>query len=564
MRRWLDETHGVAFELLRHFLLRFFDSDRITAPDQVRTALIGAFSVVVSWFLLFGEALAHKYGHFAGLPTAGPFRQMVRGDELWLLTLMMGATGLLTAVKWQALFPSLRDYRALGGLPLRPRQIFGAKLAALLIVTSAAVATINALPSLFYPAISGGRWAWMHSTAGRMLVYAVSSCAGCYFCFFALMALEGILLNVLRPRTFARIAGSMQGLLVAVMLVAIVMSFSIDQRTPDVLLRAGAGAWLPTLWFLGLCQTLMGDGDAVMRALAGCAVWGLAVATSVALVSYLVCYGRYRTLLAEGAGGRARDRKWPSAVLDFLVPDARQQAVIAFIGKTLARSSHHRMILMGYFGFAAAVVLTAILGIREWTDRSRTFATAFVYGHVILLAFLLIGVRHLFSIPAELKANWMFQLTEGEGRAAWLRAVDRFVLASGAAAMLVLPFPLAARLIGWRSLEEALLFVGLALVCYDWMFAEWDKLPFTCSHLPGKTPMWILALYLLGLFTAIPIVSELMVAALYKPVAFLVVLAIFAAVALRMHRAREEAWGELRLKYDEAPDPAVHGLNLMA
>ena len=65
-------------------------------------------------------------------------------------------------------------------------------------------------------------------------------------------------------------------------------------------------------------------------------------------------------------------------------------------------------------------------------------AACFVYAHVILLVFLLIGVRHLFSIPVELKANWAFQITEGEGRRDWLAAVDRFVtgfLAGGVAAV---------------------------------------------------------------------------------------------------------------------------------
>ena len=30
MREWLGETHGAGFELFRHFLVRFFDSDLVT------------------------------------------------------------------------------------------------------------------------------------------------------------------------------------------------------------------------------------------------------------------------------------------------------------------------------------------------------------------------------------------------------------------------------------------------------------------------------------------------------------------------------------------------------
>src|SRR6185295_10418069 len=138
MREWLRETHGPGFELLRHFLLRFFDSDLITVPDHWVTTAIGAFSVVLPWFPLFAQPLRHKYAYFSGLPFPGPYRQAVRADELWLLTLMMSAIALLTAIKWQSLFPGLGDYRALGGLPLKARQIFLAKLLALLLVATAA------------------------------------------------------------------------------------------------------------------------------------------------------------------------------------------------------------------------------------------------------------------------------------------------------------------------------------------------------------------------------------------------------------------------------------------
>ena len=61
MRAWLRETHGPNFELLRHFLLRFFDSDMVTAPGQTATALIGAFSIFLPWFPTIVGPLRHKY-----------------------------------------------------------------------------------------------------------------------------------------------------------------------------------------------------------------------------------------------------------------------------------------------------------------------------------------------------------------------------------------------------------------------------------------------------------------------------------------------------------------------
>jgi hypothetical protein len=347
------------------------------------------------------------------------------------------------------------------------------------------------------------------------------------------------------------------------MLVLIVLSFSIQAQIANTVLRPEFARWLPPVWFLGLCQTMSGDLDPAMQALAHRALNALAIAVVLVLLTYLVSYKRHRTLLVEGVSAPRKSRRWPGAVFDWLVPDPRQQAVIAFLAKTLSGSSQHRMILMGYAGFGLAILLSGTIGMRELVDPSRAASAGFVYSHVILLVFLLIGVRHLFSIPVELKANWAFQITEGEGRRQWLRAVDRFVLYSGSAVMLILPLPLEVKLLGWSAVSELVLFTSFALLCYEWIFASWEKLPFTCSHLPGKTPGWILALRLMGLLVLLPIVNALLLACLYNPIAFAVVLIVSFAAWARIRAARREGWGDLRLRYEEMPDPAIHTLNLL-
>ncbi len=118
MKEWLTETHGPGFELLRHFLRRFFDSDLITTPDHMIGVLIVAVPVFFQWFFLLMGPLRRKYAYLSYLQAPGPYRSAVRADELWLITLMMSAIGVLTAIKWQSLFPNLRDYQALGSLPL--------------------------------------------------------------------------------------------------------------------------------------------------------------------------------------------------------------------------------------------------------------------------------------------------------------------------------------------------------------------------------------------------------------------------------------------------------------
>jgi len=320
--------------------------------------------------------------------------------------------------------------------------------------------------------------------------------------------------------------------------------------------------WLPPVWFLGLYQTLSGDPDPAMRALAHQAAAGLVIAVALALLTYLVSYHRHRTWLVEGMAGRAKGWRLGSALPGWLLADPRQQAIVAFMMQTLARSSHHQMTLMGYGGLGFAVLLTGLIGIASAFESARVAAAGFVYYHILALLFLLMGARHLFSLPTELKANWIFQITEGEGRGEWLSAVDRFVLFWGAALMLVAPFPLELRLLGWRGIAEAVLFLVSGLVTYEWFFSSWEKLPFTCSHLPGKAPIWMILAFF-GLLGVVAVLHSLLLATLYSGPAYVVVLVVLLAAWKRIHRMRQQSWSELRLKYDEVPVPAVLGLNLL-
>jgi hypothetical protein len=564
MRDWLRETHGPSFELLRHFLLRFFDSDLVTSPGQAALAAIGSSSMFLTWFPFVTGPLKDKYAHLSALAVPGPYRQALRADNLWLITMMMSPIGLLTAIKWQSLFPSLGDYRVIGWLPVRARQIFGAKLLALLLVATGAIVILNLAPCLGFPALSSGRWAFEAPVGARILATTCASVAACYFLFFALVAIQGVLLNLLRPRQFLRIAGSAQGLLAGSMLILIVLSFSIGPPIANAVIRPEIARWLPPVWFLGLCQAMSGDPDPVMHALAQRALGALAAAVVLVLAAYTVSYRRHRALMMEGAAIPGKERRRYGAIFDLLVPDPRQQAIVVFLAKGFSANGPHRMVLMGYGGFGVAVLLSGMIGMMGMVERTHAVAARFVYAHVILLTFLLIGLRHLFSIPVELKANWLFQIAEREGRWQWLWAMDRFVLFFGALAMLVIPFPLEARLLGWRALGESALFAVFGLLCYEAIFSSWEKLPFTCSYLPGKRPMWMLALRLMALLALLPLVNAILLACLYNWALYAGVLLLLVAFWARVHRVRRESWGEGRLRYDEAPDPAIHSLNLLS
>jgi hypothetical protein len=563
MKERLRETHGRVFELFRHFLLRFFDSDLITSTEHTPTALVGALSVVMQWMFLFVQPLKMKYEGLSRMPAPGPYREALRADELWLVTLTMSAIGLLTAVKWQSLFPTLRDHCALASLPLRPRQLFAAKLMALLTISAAAIVALNLLPAFGFAGVCAGRWAFQRSAGALGLAIFVACAAGAYFLFFGLTGLQGLLLNLLSPRRFGRITGSLQGLLVASMLLLLVLSFSIGPRTADVLIQPAVARWLPPVWFLGLSQSLAGNPDPEMQVLARRASSALVIAIGLTLALYALTYRRYRALLVEGFSDRSSGRRGTGHVLDWILPNPRQEAVVSFMLKTLAKSGQHRTILAAYCGFGFAVLLTGMMGVGKLFPSERVPSACFVYSHVILMVILLAGVRHLFSLPTELGANWTFRIVEREGRQDWMRAVERLVLSSGAAALLVLPLPLEVRFLGWRAVPELLLFTALAMLCYEWAFCSWEKLPFTCSYLPGKTPAWTVALELLGLLITLPAICGAMVVCLYNPLAFVPAMVAIVAAWMHVHAERSGNWGRLPLKWEELPDPAIQGLDLL-
>jgi hypothetical protein len=174
----------------------------------------------------------------------------------------------------------------------------------------------------------------------------------------------------------------------------------------------------------------------------------------------------------------------------------------------------------------------------------------------------MIGVRHLFSIPTELQANWIFQITEQEGRPAWLRAVDRFVLLWSVVLVAAIPLPLEIRLTGWRGIAETALLATLGLLSYQRMFFVWEKLPFTCSRLAGQTPTGVILAFL-GLIGAVAILQSILLEVIFHNTALAITLGVLLLACAHTHKRRREGWAELSLKYEDAPEPAVRALNLL-
>src|SRR6185437_223632 len=107
----------------------------------------------------FAQSYYHKYLLLDDLPDGGPYRLALLADMLFGVTFASLVGAIVTTLQWPSLFPGLRDYLALAALPVRMRQIFTAKFAAMLGAGLLVSFAITIPPALLVPFLMSGRFA---------------------------------------------------------------------------------------------------------------------------------------------------------------------------------------------------------------------------------------------------------------------------------------------------------------------------------------------------------------------------------------------------------------------
>ena len=392
----------------------------------------------------------------------------------------------------------------------------------------------------------------------------MASCLACFFVFFAILALQGVLLNVLPANLLARLSVYVQGALAGLFLLGGFYSWSMKEWKPGTIAKLPEfGVWLPPVWFAGLQRTLTGEGGAFFTAMAQRAQLAAGMAVSLAILTYYISYRRYRKLLLEAEGWRGRrggegTGRW-SLIRLIAGGSPRREGILSFLSKTLARSRTHRLLWFVYLGAAAAVMLNSSIIDGAYLTRSKgwTKALQFLVGFWPLACSVVIlpGFRHVLSIPAELRANWIFQITESQGRAEWMSAVERFVVAYAIAPIYLILFPVTVYVFGGViAIRMTTLQLLISLAMFEVLFHSWQKLPFTCSYIPGQRPLvGTVAAYFGVLCVLVPILSVMIAASSRVWFLFPFYLANFAGIYIWVRRMRREGWGEAKLIYEDLP-----------
>jgi hypothetical protein len=561
------------FVLLLHFFRGFFESDLLSIRDQLATIFASVAALLASFGLIVPVLFNHKYRVLNALPTPALYHEAALADKLMFICLCMDLAAIATLLNWQSLFPDLTDFLVLIPLPLERLQLFRAKLVALLLFVTLLIVSVNVLPSFSLTAIMSGRWQQPSNSILQITSLFVACCLAGYFVFFSLLAIQAILLNVLPSVWFATCSLVMQGVLLVFTCAALPLTLWIPGLHSWIAAEPPTLHWLPPAWFLGLEESMLGISDSAMRQLANQAWWSLCLAVTLSVLLYVLTYARDTDQLLKSPvtkqsrfAGRCLSR-----ILNMAIRVPEERAIVSFAVKSLFRSRVHKLLVAGIVGAALALVLDGFVSLlidqalHHRVIRPYAVRSALSSAPLIVAYFLSSGMLFVFSIPIELQANWIFRLSEVQGRYWPISAAEKILLA-----VIVVPvsaitlLSLSIRMGFVEAFMQAVFVLLMCLVLMEGLLWNWSRIPFTCPYLPGRRNIIQSALLFgvaLSVFAYVATSIELRLS--NSLLAMAILFAALTTIFLFMQVQRRRSWtGGLWVRFDEQLEPEVQTLDL--
>lgn len=556
MKAYPNSQFGV---LCRVFLLRVIDLEALSADGSI-AKLLGQFGAVfagVSFLFVLPLIL-----------TSGALAE----TDIWTMAHLLIATtftgvGLITVLAWDSLVPERRDVLILVPLPIRTNTLFFAKLAAVGVLPTLVIGSLNVFTGLSWPFLLASH-AGVAAALRSLAVYWIAVTLAGAFAALLVIALQGIAMQLLPRQLYLRLSAPLQAVAFCAFTGLYFLEPSLESRQALIAPENQALLhWLPAYWFLGLFQWLNGSTFTAFPSLAHMAGMGLAIVGSVATGALLSAYVRTLPRLVEQPDILPAKRRfviWPNQI------ESAQMAIVQFTLRTLLRSRQHRTIVSFYLGVGGAAALAYARfggggegmwqGLRASDARMTVLSTT-----IVLICIAVAAIRLSFSLPFALGANWIFRITQ-------LRGMDGYIAATRSALLLLGVMPMVVCISAvlfaiWPVRTAAVHLIALTLLgsgLAEWSLAGFRKVSFTCSYLPAKanspTIFWLAVLFL------IPIVNELahLEAWLLETdvrCAFLVC-AVGAVWAIGRWRNRKRAVGSTQLLFEEQLPPEVFSLKL--
>ena len=563
--------------LTKLFLRQFLENDLIS-PEADRTQLLAVVGALSMSLTLFISAFMSA-GYLGPLMTPGLAAIQSLDDKFFYLSLAMVVTALVAASQWDVLAVDPRDAAILEPLPVKAGTIRRAKVSAIAILGGAVACALNAFPSLVFPWMLVFNFRQMSGFAllGLVVVHALVTVAAAAFGYLVVIALRETLAALLGRRGFTVVSPWAQGTLIVLLGSAVLLlpvaSDRIGQRGFE-----GWRAMSPPMWFLGAYEVAVGSliadlprpemrprqaaTDLAMTdlyrerrqqfpAIARRAPAAISVVFLVAAVAYL--WNARRVAALAPAPPPSSRRGWPLGgrlANAWLVRDSAARAGFYFTLAAMFRSNNHRLTLVcaAAAGFAMALVAVSNANAQEGAGPSARLLAM----QPLLFGALLVGFRHVIRVPAELRANWGFQL-------AWRERTSAFVAGVRRAAIIGLVLPVLAILLPFYMFVMgpplALVHAGLglagAIVLLEALLLSYDKVPFTCTYVPSENMKALAPIYAIAFVIGAVNFAGMQNSALQSgnPTRLLITLAA-AWVILRVLSVKRT---RLQVEFDEAP-----------
>ncbi|MBV8810497.1 MAG: beta-lactamase family protein [Acidobacteriaceae bacterium] len=417
--------------------------------------------------------------------------------------------------------------------------------------------------SLASPLLAGKAAPW--STLRSFGAYWVTLFAAGAFLFSSVLTLQG-LAQLLPRQILLRVSSFLQ--LACFCLFLLVYFLQPPFGGLEVLVNnQGLLPWLPSYWFFSLFQALNGSLPSELAPLAERAWTGLAISLCGAAGAYTICYLRTLQKIAEQPD--ILPAPWRLRWLPRF-GNSLETVVGQFAVRTLFRSPQHRVVLTFYLGIALGLGIfiskAPVLGNQSsagdvWYQMNAPLLVA----SILIMCAAALGTRVVFSMPLELRANWIFRVTPPpavpECLAATRRALYGLALAPVLGAMAALFFGIWP----WRAASAHLAILALVgMILSELSLRSFQKIPFTCSYLPGKSYFHMAALAFVAFAYKLNKGAALERSALEDPrryAALIAVLAIAVGV-IRWRTAVRAKSEEAVLHFEDEPEPAILTLGL--
>lgn len=556
--------------LTRHFVHNFFDNELLAPAGEASKVFVSLFALLGALGFTLALVFSLRYTYFMVKVPKEVRLWAAATDNLLVILMTMTVMGLLVVLAWDGLLPSRRDGHILGTLPVSAGEIFRARLLATVLLFCLALVAFSALPGVVLCAGQTRANDW-EGFFRRFLAQYIAIFTAAGFVYFGAVTLQSLLMAVLPYARFLQVSGIVQVAL-------LVSSFAVLFLTPGMdtasRLHWDWVVYLPPYWFYGLWQSMSGG---LWIYGGGPPVAALAAFLTVVLSALTLSAVLHRSALRKAVEGLPLAPKGPGMLQRgieqllnaLLLRDPRERAVFWFAVRTLTRQRSHRLMFAIYFGLGLAWVLAGLSSLLT-TDATKAAIRPNAVLCTIpadLAAMLLIGMRVLFSLPVEVRANWLPRISVPESADFAVNASRKLMLLAAVLPMAILPLPLMAATWGPRAaLVHLWFYLLVTLLLLELLMMRFHKFPFACSWLPGQANLKVkLGIYFLLFASASGFLGALESHVLLKNSReTLVNFSAFIGgwLAWLIYQRRRQAAERPALSFEERPDLGFNALQL--